>query len=126
MYNLFKVYLDQDIYLKHGEEVKIGYLNINGVMDANHGSYLNNDKNLLNLDMLVLAETKLKHQTDEILEELLSNWIIVLRQDSQDCELHMGMLCLISRGSKFNDRIPVVRLNKIWSKNVSGELINHM
>ena len=125
-YSPLKVYLDHEVYCKKEEEVKIGYLNINGVADANHGNYLNQDKNLLNLDILVLAETKLKYQSDEELKDLLSNWNILLRQDANDDEVHMGMLCLISKGSEYENRKPSVKLNKIWSKKVAGKMMNHM
>ena len=121
----FKVYLNQKIFKKK-EEVKIGYLNINGLMEANHGSYLDQDKNLLNLDILVLAETKLKNQADEDIMELLSNWVVLFRQDSDDSHIHMGMLCLISKASELLDKPPSVQLNKIWSKNVAGRSMNHM
>ena len=57
IYKSSKVHLDQEIYSKQNEEVKVGYLNVNGLLDANHGAYINNDKNIMNLDILVLAET---------------------------------------------------------------------
>ena len=39
-------------------------MNINGIIDADHHLYLNKDKNILNLDLLVIAETKLKRETN--------------------------------------------------------------
>ena len=52
-------------------EIKTGYLNINGLREADHAVYLNNDKHLLNLDLLVIAETKLTEEKQmEICEKL--------------------------------------------------------
>ena len=101
-YRTLKTYLDEHIYAHKNEEVKIGYLNINGLTDAHHGDYLNEDKNLLNLDILALSETKLKNETNEQLDDLLSNWVLLIRQDSNDNERHMGMLILVSKKSKLN------------------------
>ena len=78
-YVTHKTYLDQQIYVNNDEEVKIGYLNKNGLTHAHHGKYLNEDKNLSNLDILVLAETKLKEETNEEIFELLSNWDLCIR-----------------------------------------------
>ena len=96
-YVTHKTYLDQQIYVNSHEEVKIGYLNINGLTHAHHGNYLNEDKNLSNLDILALAETKLKKETNEEISELLSNWMLMIRQDSDDSEIHMGMVVLVSK-----------------------------
>ena len=101
-YRTFKTYLDEQIYVHKNEEVKIGYLNINGLTHAHHGEYLNEDKNLLNLDIIALSETKLKNEANEQLAALLSNWVMLIRQDSNDNELHMGMLILVSKKSKLN------------------------
>ena len=96
-YLTYKTYLDEQIYVKKDEEVKIGYLNINGLTHANHGKYLNEDKNLSNLDILALSETKLKKESNEEITKLLSNWILLIRQDSDDEEIHMGMNVLVSK-----------------------------
>ena len=58
-YEFKKIYNEDEIFNEEGNEIKIGYLNINGVIDADHYVYLNNDKNPLNLDNLILAEAKL-------------------------------------------------------------------
>ena len=50
-YNFKKTYLDQKIFDHDDLELKIGYLNINGLMDGNHVQYLNEDKNLSSLDL---------------------------------------------------------------------------
>ena len=56
-YEFKKNYLDQKIFCVDESEIKIGYLNINGLNDGNHDHYFNNDKNLNHLDLIVLAET---------------------------------------------------------------------
>ena len=75
-------------------------------MEGNHCQYFNSDKNLMNLDIIVLAETKLvDQQSDESIERGLSNWIMRGRYDSKDQKKHMGLILLIGRNSKFNDQI---------------------
>ena len=93
-----KIYLDQKIFKLEDSEVKIGYLNINGLQDGNHDHYFNADKNLNNLDMVVLAETKLGAECEnKILEESLNNWKIIARYDSGDERKHMVLLLLTSK-----------------------------
>ena len=58
-YSYKKIYLKNQIFEEYGREVKIGYLNVNGLIDGNHAEYIDKDRNLLQLDILVLAETKL-------------------------------------------------------------------
>ena len=70
-----KIYLDQKIFKINDSEIKIGYLNINGLDDGNHSQYFNADRNLSNLDIIVLAETKLGAEcTDMHLENCLNKW----------------------------------------------------
>ena len=74
-------YVDQQIFQEPGSEIKVGYLNINGLFDGNHGHYLNADKNLISLDFLVLAETKLSEDKEpNDIANLLNNWKILGRQ----------------------------------------------
>ena len=90
-YEFKKIYLDQKIFVVDESEVKVGYLNINGLMEGNHAHYFNADRNLSHLDFIVLAETKLGNNCgDEELEDSLSNWKILGRYDSQDGRKHMG------------------------------------
>ena len=89
------------IFKSQGQEIKIGYLNINGILETGHGEYLNNDKNLLQLDILAIAETKLtKDVNDSQLEELLTEYNILTRFDVDDGMKHMGFLILTPRSSK--------------------------
>jgi len=57
-YCMKKVHLKEAIF-EGGEELKVGYLNINSLLDGFHAEYLNGDGNLCNLDILAVAETKM-------------------------------------------------------------------
>ena len=101
-----KVYLDEKIFTLDDSEIKVGYLNINGLMDGNHAQYFNADMNLKSLDMIVLAETKLEFKTSDItVTNALDNWKIIGRYDSQDEKKHMGMLLLFSKKSNLHVQI---------------------
>ena len=94
-YEFKKIYLDEDIFEHQVKEWKIGYLNINGLLDGNHATYFNSDKNLLNLDLVVLAETKLTCEVkNSIVESELTNWNILKRFDASKSVKHMGLLAL--------------------------------
>ena len=101
-----KVYLDEQIFQDQNLESKIGYLNINGIIGGNHAEYLNSDRNLMDLDILALAETKLTHEvTDEYLEQTMDNWKIIKRYDAEDKKPHMGLILMIPR-RKVNTVLP--------------------
>ena len=101
-----KIYLEDKIFEVDGQEIKAGYLNINGLLEGNHDQYLNADKNLSNLDILVLAETKLlANCSKQTLESSLDNWNIIGRYDSKDQRKHMGLLLLSSKRSKCSVKI---------------------
>ena len=107
-YEFRKIYLDHKIFEVDELEIKAGYLNINGLLDGNHGLYFNGDKNLQSLDFIVLAETKLtKEKGTSAIEASLSNWKILARYDSQDSRKHMGLMLLTSRASKFNGEVSI-------------------
>ena len=95
-----KVYLDEQIFDADDKEIKVGYLNINGLSDGFHSKYLNCDHNLKNLDILVLSETKLDN-SDQSTEAIrhLQDWLIVGRYDSGDGKKHMGLLLLLNMNS---------------------------
>ena len=93
-----RIYLCEQIYEDESDQLKIGYFNINGLLHGSHAEYLNADKNLLNLDILVASETWLTSETDnKIVLSLLKNWNVVKRLDSTDQKKHMGLLLLSSR-----------------------------
>ena len=84
-YTFKKIYLDERLFEKDDAELKAGYLNINGLVDGDHGDYLNSDHNLKHLDILVLAETKLyKSWSTDKLQDILSDWEILRRYDADD------------------------------------------
>ena len=69
-YEYVNTYLKDKIFIDDNSEVKLGYLNINGL--KNKVEDIDEDKNLLNLDCLVLSETKLGKET----EVNFQNWNI--------------------------------------------------
>ena len=103
-----KIYLDEKIFRLDNSEIKVGYLNINGLQDGNHDIYFNCDQNLNNLDLIVLSETKLNAKYDtNMIEKSLNNWSIIARYDSEDQMKHMGLLLLKSKKSKFSGKISI-------------------
>ena len=87
-----KIYLDEEVFNDPASEIKIGYLNINGVESESHTHYLNHDHNMKNLNILVLSETKIKKEySDNQLKKDLNDWNIVHRYDAGDGSKHMGL-----------------------------------
>ena len=105
-YKFKKIYIDQKIFTNEKEEIKAGYLNINGLVDGGHIEYLNEDKNLNHLHILVISETKLdsKTTTSEI-EKKLTNWNVVRRDDAIDDLKHMGLLLLVPKRSEIVNKM---------------------
>ena len=92
-YEMKKIYLYEDLFKK--EEIKVGYLNINGLLEAFHAEYLNVDHNLNELDLLAIADTRLTEgDNEEILGAVLSNWKILHRFDAPDGKKHMGLILM--------------------------------
>ena len=99
-YNFKKIYLNDQIF-KLNREMKLGYLNIRGFLESNHAEYLDSDKNLLELDFLVIAETWLTGDVDDtVVKRKLENWSVVKRFDASDKAKHMGLLLLSSINSR--------------------------
>ena len=108
-YLMKKIYLDEQIFETNDLEIKVGYLNINGLTDGNHSNYLNADHNLRNLDLLVLAETKLgKANVSEKIIQDLDNWNVIERYDSEDEKKHMGLLLISSKKSLISHQVQSV------------------
>ena len=81
-YEFKKIYLDDEVFVNENQEIKLGYLNINGLLDGGHAEYLNADMNLKYLDILILSETKLvKKHSDNKIKDTLSDWKIIARYD---------------------------------------------
>ena len=130
-YKFKKIYLDDQMFKRKNSEVKAGYLNINGLIDGNHAEYLNADHNLKDLDILVLAETKLdQHCTNNTLSETLDNWNIFNRYDSDDGLKHMGLMLLTSKKSSIQNyfksvtHLPALRNNKLQIQGLIVRLTN--
>ena len=79
--------------------------------------FINEDKNLLNLDFLVISDTRLtRKDTDVDLKSRLSNWNIIGRFDSEDDRKHMGMVLLQSVHSSIGSEFSM----KTYFKKVEG------
>ena len=99
-YKFKKIYLMDPIYEDSSKEFKLGYFNIRGFMEGQHAEYLDNDKNLQNLDILVLSETWLTHDVpNKNVINTLNNWKILKRLDATDNIKHMGLMLLIPQKS---------------------------
>jgi hypothetical protein len=114
-YQFFKVNLDEQIF-KNNNDTKIGYLNING-LSKQHAEYINEDKNLQNLHLLCLSETKFKTGKQLNLEELMPNWQEKDRFDVNDGKEHMGMIILASKLAPNCPAIKIVDWHKIFGQN---------
>ena len=118
-YEFKKVFLNDPVFNYEEKEIKVGYLNINGLMDGKHAEYLNCDKNLLHLDILVLSETKLEITTEtNIVKEKLSNWKVAARFDSDEGKKNMGLILLLNKNSKKSNNAHRVSHQKLYRNSV--------
>ena len=77
-YNFKKIYLFDQIFNVPDKEIKVGYLNIRELKANLKTDYINNDKNLNHLDLLVIAETWLTWlDNDKDLSRTLDNFTIM-------------------------------------------------
>ena len=91
--------------------MKLGYINIDGLYQKLSSIFLNNDKNLIELDYLVVADTRLNiKNTKRKREGSLSNWIVLGRFDANDERIHMGLLFLKSHKSHQEEIVQSVDL----------------
>ena len=94
-YIFHKRYLRDPCFQRDKDDLKVGYLNVRGLLQSLHCEYINEDKNLLNLHGLILAETWLtKNDSSEQIQKKLMNWVITHREDCEDGKPHMGLLFL--------------------------------
>ena len=108
-YEMKKIYLADRIFVNEDSEFKFGFLNINGLLDGNHADYLNEDKNLLNIDVLVLGETKLEKKIEiSLIKQKLDKWHVIGRKDASDNKKHMGLLLLSPKTSTARDKITTI------------------
>ena len=111
-YEYLNTYLQDKIFMDEAEEVKLGYLNINAL--KNKVEDIDEDKNLLYLDYLILSETKLAKD----MKINFKNWN-VSRFDFEDKSAklpHMGMAFLSNKKSTQN-----IEPSKACSINMSGK-----
>ena len=102
-----KIHLKEPIF-EGGEEIKVGYLNINNLLDGYHAEYLNGDHNLKSLDLLAISETHLTQTVStEQVQIVLSKWDIKARYDSPDHTKHMGLLLVSPKGSVIGQQFKV-------------------
>ena len=117
-YNFKKIYMEKEIYEKIGHELKIAYININSLYEGKSHIFLNNDENLLQLDFLLVADTRLtSHNSQEELEERLENWRMIRRFDADDGFRHMGLLLLQSKSSNMT-HLQIETAKKYWNKKI--------
>ena len=64
-YLMYKTFLYDKVFTTNNE-LKIGYLNINRLLQANHIRDFDEDKNLHNLDFIILSETWLTNAEKSI------------------------------------------------------------
>ena len=99
-YSFNKINVEKQIFEVSERETKIGYININSLYDGRSIEFLNGDENLLNLDFLLVADTRLtEKESTERLEKDLDNWTLIHRYDSNDNVKHMGLILLQSKKS---------------------------
>ena len=102
-YTFKKIYLFDQIFNVPDKEIKVGYLNIRELKAYLKADYINNDKNLYHLDLLVIAETWLTRlDSDEDLSKSFDNFKIISRHDAEDLKKHCGLLVLQSRKSRLD------------------------
>ena len=115
-----KTYNTESIFTSNGDELKLGYININDILVSKSTTFINEDSNLLALDFLVLADTRLSCETtNNFLTQELTNWSIEARYDSDDRRKHMGMLMLKSKSSQFGNVVDILEEKQYTQKNIT-------
>ena len=108
-YQCVNTYLQDQIFDEGSTEVKLGYLNINSLV--NKVKDVDNDKNLCECDVLVLSETRLPKKSPINLE----NWKISKfdLEDKNSKAPHMGLAMLIKKTSEIeiNAKVSVIKLS---------------
>ena len=113
-----KTYNMESIFISNEDELKLGYININDILTGRSLTFVNKDKNLLSLDFLVVADTRLLEAiTNDFLHQELTNWSIEARFDSEDNKKHMGLLMLKSKSSRVGNLIEIVEEKKYMKNN---------
>ena len=125
-YKFKKTYFEDKVFQNDGQELKLAYLNVNDLTAEFHTEYINLDKNLSNVDILVIADTRLtKDFSDSWLQEKLDNFIVIARYDSGDLTKHMGLLALCSKKSKLC-KLPATSCLRFTEISMSNSIQTHM
>jgi hypothetical protein len=122
-YTMSKYFLNDPVFTDHmstnDQEVKLVYLNINGLLHGDHNIDLNSDLNLLNSHILCLSETKLSNTIQES-AVTLNNFSPLIRLDFAENSLGMIIYknnrCTIPTEVTFakkfqNERCQIVHIN---------------
>ena len=118
-----KVYNEEKIFDCDGQYLKLGYINIISLFHKRSCTFSNNDQNLLNLDFLPIADTRLTKETNpDELERTLYNWKILERFDSNDDIRHMGLLFLQLCQSKQGDIARNISVKKYVKTEKDGKI----
>ena len=94
-YQFKKIYISDRIFKETNPEIKLCYFNMRGHLESNNAEYLTNNRNLLNLHLLVISETWLTSNiSNEYVIQKLKNWRVIKRLDATDDKKHMGLMLL--------------------------------
>ena len=99
-YQFANTYLQDQIFCEGSEEVKLGYLNINSLLNKTED--VDQDKNLRNCDILVLSETRLSKEAKVEFENFH-----ISRYDFEDKKTktpHLGLALLTKKTNKLQLR----------------------
>ena len=118
-----KIYVEDAIFKHDAQEVKLGYFNMRGFLESNHAQYLDKDRNLLKLQLLVISETWLDSSTsNKSVTDKLKNWKIIKRLDATDNKKHMGLM-LIAPINFENYNALIFSLDYVQDQRNNGELL---
>merc|ERR1712177_25594 len=87
------------------EEIKMSYLNINGLVDSDHLECLRSDINLMSSDIICIAETKLSRGQN--IDVSLKDFNIVNQMDNQEGKKSMGMIIYQRKSMEIFDIISI-------------------
>merc|ERR1712089_93292 len=87
------------------EEIKMSYLNINGLVDSDHLECLCSDINLMSSDIICIAETKLSQRQN--IDISLNDFDIVTQMDNQQGKKSMGMIIFKRKSMEYFDILSI-------------------
>merc|ERR1712240_563091 len=87
------------------KEIKMSYLNINGLVDSDHLECLRSDINLMSSDIICIAETKLCQGQN--IDISLNDFDIVTQMDNQQGKKSMGMIIYKRKSMEYFDILSI-------------------